>query len=113
MLSHANLNFHPSGGVMSRVILDLRKELISKAKRLTGLTTNTEIVNYVLTHLIRQKNIEQVTFLRRKVTFKKKVQTDPDFYDRTCGILKGGNLGKLLRASRKEEQKHENSKFRK
>jgi AbrB family looped-hinge helix DNA binding protein len=35
----------------------------------------------------------------------------PQFYERYCGILKGGGLVKLLEKSRKKEKDHEESKF--
>ena len=34
-----------------------------------------------------------------------------DFYERTCGILKGGGLLKALRESRQKEKKREDKKF--
>lgn len=33
------------------------------------------------------------------------------FYERNCGILKGGNLVRLLEQSRRKEKEHEESKF--
>ena len=34
----------------------------------------------------------------------------PDFYERTCGILKGGGLLKALAESRRKEKEHEECK---
>lgn len=35
----------------------------------------------------------------------------PEFYERTCGILRGGGLVKSLEESRKKEKEREESKF--
>ena len=35
----------------------------------------------------------------------------PEFYERTCGILKGGGLVKLLKESRQKEKEHEERKI--
>ncbi|MBI1871359.1 MAG: AbrB/MazE/SpoVT family DNA-binding domain-containing protein [Chlamydiae bacterium] len=37
----------------------------------------------------------------------------PHFYERTCGILKGGHLVKTLEESRRKEKEREKSKFEK
>ena len=45
---------------MSRTVIDLRDDLIRKAKKLTGLSKKVEIVNLALEHLIRQMEIEEI-----------------------------------------------------
>jgi len=35
----------------------------------------------------------------------------PEFYDRICGVLKGGKLTETLEEFRREENKHEERKF--
>lgn len=35
----------------------------------------------------------------------------PEFYDQTCGILKGGGLTKALEEFRREEKEHEERKI--
>ena len=49
---------------MSRTVVDLRDDLIQKARRITGLTKKVEIVNLALEQLIHQKEIEQLLTLK-------------------------------------------------
>lgn len=37
----------------------------------------------------------------------------PEFYERMCGILKGGGLLKTLEEERRKEKEHEDRKFEK
>ena len=52
---------------MSRTVVDLREDLIQRAKRLTGLTKKVEIVNLALERLIRQKELEKILDLRGSI----------------------------------------------
>jgi len=52
---------------MSRTIVDLRDDLVRKAKKLTGLTKKVEIVNLALEKLIQQKEIEEILNLKGRV----------------------------------------------
>lgn len=52
---------------MSRTVVDLRDDLVRKARKLTGLTKKVEIVNLALERLIRQKEIEGLLNLKGAV----------------------------------------------
>lgn len=52
---------------MSRTVVDLRDDLVTKAQRLTGLTKKVEIVNFALERLIQQKELEEILTLKGSV----------------------------------------------
>lgn len=52
---------------MSRTVVDLKDELVERAKRLTGLTREVELVNCALERLARQKEIEGVLKLEGRI----------------------------------------------
>lgn len=52
---------------MSRTVVDLRDELVEKAKKLTGVTKKVELVNLALERLIQQAELEGILRLRGKV----------------------------------------------
>ena len=52
---------------MSRTVVDLRDDLVKRAKKLTGLTKKVEIVNLALERLIQQQEIEEVLHLKGSV----------------------------------------------
>lgn len=52
---------------MSRTVVDLRDELVEKAKKLTGVTKKVELVNLALERLIQQGELEGILRLRGKV----------------------------------------------
>lgn len=52
---------------MSRTVVDLRDDLVRKAKKLTGLTKKVEIVNLALERLIQQKEVEGLLNLKGSV----------------------------------------------
>ena len=54
--------------VMSRTVVDLRDDLIRKARKLTGLTKKVQIVNLALERLVQQKELEE--FMKLKGTVK-------------------------------------------
>ena len=54
MLTFANREEAP----MSRTVVDLRDDLMQKAKKITGLTKKVEIVNLALERLLQPKDIE-------------------------------------------------------
>lgn len=56
--------------VMSRTVVDLRDDLVKKAKRLTGLSKKVEIVNLALERLINQKEMEEILNLKGTVHWK-------------------------------------------
>jgi Arc/MetJ family transcription regulator len=52
---------------MSKTLVDIRDDLLSKAKKVTGLKKKVEIVNLALERLIKQKEIEKILDLRGKI----------------------------------------------
>jgi Arc/MetJ family transcription regulator len=55
---------------MSRTVVDLRDDLMRKAKVLTGLTKKVEIVNLALERLIQQKELEELLSLKGTVRWE-------------------------------------------
>ncbi len=55
---------------MSRTVVDLKDELVKKAKNLTGITKKVELVNYALERLVRQKEMEKILTLKSKVKWE-------------------------------------------
>lgn len=55
---------------MSRTVVDLKDELVKKAKNLTGITKKVELVNYALERLVRQKEMEKILTLKGKVKWE-------------------------------------------
>ncbi len=45
---------------MSRVVIDLDDALMVQAKKLTGLSKKTDIVNYALEELIKRKHLKGI-----------------------------------------------------
>jgi len=54
---------------MSKTVVDLKDELVERAKKLTGLTKKVEIVNYALERLVRQKEIEEILKLEGTIAW--------------------------------------------
>lgn len=52
---------------MSRTVVDLRDDLVQKARRLTGLKKKVELVNLALERLIEQKELEEILTLKGSV----------------------------------------------
>jgi len=55
---------------MSRTVIDIKDDLLEKAKKLTKLTKKVDIVNYALERLVRQKEIEKILELKGKVKWE-------------------------------------------
>ena len=55
---------------MSRTVIDVKDDLMQKAKRLTGLTKKVEVVNLALECLVRQREVEKILDLRGKVRWE-------------------------------------------
>ncbi|MDI6688832.1 MAG: type II toxin-antitoxin system VapB family antitoxin [Actinomycetota bacterium] len=55
---------------MSRTVIDIKDELLEKAKKLTKMTKKVDIVNYALERLVRQKEIEKILELKGKVKWE-------------------------------------------
>ncbi len=55
---------------MSRTVIDIKDELLEKAKKLTKMTKKVDIVNYALERLVRQKEIEKILGLKGKVKWE-------------------------------------------
>lgn len=56
---------------MSRTVVDLRDDLIEKAKKVTGLSKKVEIVNLALAQLVKQSEIEKILSLKGKVAWER------------------------------------------
>lgn len=52
---------------MSKTVVDLKDDLVERAKKLTGLTKKVELVNYALERLVRQKEIEEILKLEGSI----------------------------------------------
>lgn len=55
---------------MSRTVVDLRDDLVRKARKITGLTKKVEIVNFALERLIQQQQIEEVLSLKGTIEWR-------------------------------------------
>jgi Arc/MetJ family transcription regulator len=55
---------------MSRTVIDIKDDLLEKAKKLTKMTKKVDIVNYALERLVRQKEIEKILELKGKVKWE-------------------------------------------
>jgi Arc/MetJ family transcription regulator len=63
---------------MSKTLVDIKDDLLARARSLTGIKKKVEIVNLALERLIKQKEIEKVLSLKGKIHF---------YPDRTTGAL--------------------------
>lgn len=52
---------------MSRTVVDLRDDLMERARLLTGLKKKVEIVNLALERLVSQKELEEIVELKGSV----------------------------------------------
>lgn len=52
---------------MSRTVVDLNDQLVTKAKKLTGIAKKVELVNFALKRLIQQKELEGILDLKGSV----------------------------------------------
>jgi Arc/MetJ family transcription regulator len=50
---------------MSRIVIDIEDDLLNKAQQLTGINNTSEIVEYALRSVIRQKGPETVCTLSK------------------------------------------------
>jgi len=55
---------------MARTVIDIDEEVFARAKKLTGLRKKVDIVNYALTKLVEQKEIERIFELKGKVRWE-------------------------------------------
>ncbi|OGX03981.1 MAG: hypothetical protein A3G87_04645 [Omnitrophica bacterium RIFCSPLOWO2_12_FULL_50_11] len=55
---------------MSRTVVDLKDDLVRKARKLTGLSKKVELVNYALARLIQQKEAEKILKLKGSVEWE-------------------------------------------
>ena len=52
---------------MSKTLVDIKDDLLVRARRVTGIKKKVEIVNLALERLIKQKEIEKVLSLKGKI----------------------------------------------
>ncbi|MBI4398496.1 MAG: type II toxin-antitoxin system VapB family antitoxin [Candidatus Omnitrophica bacterium] len=52
---------------MSRTVIDLKNDLVEKAKKLTGMNKKVQLVNFALEKLIEQRELEQLLTLKGRV----------------------------------------------
>lgn len=55
---------------MARTVIDIDEEIFARAKKLTGLSKKVDLVNYALTKLVEQKEIEKILDLKGKVRWE-------------------------------------------
>lgn len=55
---------------MARTVIDIDEEMFARAKKLTGLSKKVDLVNYALTKLVEQKEIEKILDLKGKVRWE-------------------------------------------
>lgn len=55
---------------MARTVIDIDEEIFARAKKLTGLSKKVDLVNYALTKLVEQKEIEKILNLKGKVRWE-------------------------------------------
>ncbi len=55
---------------MSRTVIDIKDDVLDKARKLTGISKKVDIVNYALSRLVEQKNIEKLLSLKGKVKWE-------------------------------------------
>lgn len=55
---------------MSRTVIDIRDDLLKKARSITGISKKVDIVNYALEKLVEQKEIEKILGLKGKIKWE-------------------------------------------
>ncbi len=55
---------------MARTVIDIDEEIFARAQQLTGLRKKVDLVNYALTKLVEQKEIEKILDLKGKVRWE-------------------------------------------
>jgi Arc/MetJ family transcription regulator len=55
---------------MARTVIDIDEEIFARAQKLTGLRKKVDLVNYALTKLVEQKEIEKILDLKGKVRWE-------------------------------------------
>jgi Arc/MetJ family transcription regulator len=58
-----------------RTVIDIDDEALRKAKRLTGLKTKVDVVNFALRELVRQREIEELLKLAGRVDWDGDLET--------------------------------------
>ena len=52
---------------MARTVINIREDLLKKAKKMTGMKKKVDIVNYALNQLVKQKELEGIIAFAGKV----------------------------------------------
>ncbi len=70
---------------VSKVIIDIKTGLLKRAKKLSGLHQNSDVVNLALEKLVRQKEIETILELKGKIHWEGNLKEMRKDRGLTCG----------------------------